>query len=288
MKRSKMATKQEVKRLMYCYAGSKRRLAPKLVQLFPPHKTYLCPFLGTGAEFAFKKPSRREIASDLDGNVYSVFSTLRDERLFRRLLHRLENSHDCRQLYYECYDRLSDKTLTPLDRAYCFLMIGNLGYQGGHPMTSRSYSSHLSKKKKLTTLLPAVLAWRQRMKNVQIENVDAFDLLDRYDNPEVFTFLDPPYHPETCHEGLYTHTEFDHRRLVERLQKFKGKVLLCGYEHGLYDVQLLGWRRQEFHVSKSFGGRAPRTEIVWMNYDAAGKRLRQDFSLIRAFEELPA
>ena len=60
--------------------------------------------------------------------------------------------------------------------------------------------------------------------------------------------------------------------------------MVCGYEHGLYDVQLLGWRRQEFRVSKSFGGRAPRTEIVWLNYDETGKRLRQDFSLIQAFE----
>jgi DNA adenine methylase len=167
-------------------------------------------------------------------------------------------------------------------------MIGNLGFQGGHPMTSRSYGSGPAKKKKLKSLLPAVLAWKKRMKDVEIEHVDAFDLLERYDNPEVFTFLDPPYHPETCDQDLYTHNDFDHRRFVQRLQKFKGRVLLCGYEHGLYDVQLFGWRRQEFHVSKSYGGRAPRTEVIWMNYDEAGKRLRQDFRLIQAFEKLPA
>ena len=103
---------------MYCYAGSKWRFAPKLVQLFPPpHQIYLCPFLGSGAEFAFKKPFRREIANDLDDNVYSVFAVLRDNGYFGRLLHRLENSHDCRRLYEECYDRLADKTLTPLDQA---------------------------------------------------------------------------------------------------------------------------------------------------------------------------
>jgi len=288
MKRSKMVTKQEVKRLLYCYAGSKWKLAPKLVQLFPPHKTYLCPFLGTGAEFAFKKASHREVANDLDDNVYAVFTTLRDERQFRRLLHRLENAHDCRRLYFECYDQLRDKSLTPLDRAYCFLMIGNLGYQGGHPLTSRSYASGLAKKRKLKTLLPAVLAWRQRMRHVEIEHLDAFDLLDLYDSPDVFAFCDPPYHPETCRQDLYTHNTFDHRRFVERLQTFKGRVMVCGYEHGLYDVQLLGWRRQEFNVLKAYGGRKPRTEVIWMNYDDTGKRLRQDLSLIQAFEKLPA
>lgn len=284
-----MATKSErLKRLMYCYAGSKWHLAPQFVRLFPPHRTYLCPFLGTGSEFAFKEPSRREIVNDLDDSIYSVFSVLRDERLFRRLIHLLENSHDCRRLYYECYDRLRDETLTPLERAYCFLICGNLGYQGGHPMSSRSYTSGLTKKNKLKTLLPAVLAWRDRMKNVEVEHLDAFDLLDRYDNPDVFAYCDPPYHPETCRQDLYTHNIFDHHRFVKRLQQFKGKAMVCGYEHGLYDVQLLGWRRQTFQVQKSYGGRAPRTEVIWMNYDEAGNRIDQDLELIQAFEQLSA
>jgi DNA adenine methylase len=273
---------------MYCYAGSKWRLAPQFVRLFPPHKTYLSLFLGTGSEFAFKEPSRREIVNDLDDNIYSVFSVLRDERLFSRLLHLLENSHDCRRLYYESYDLLQDKTLTPLERAYRFLICGNLGFQGGHPMTSRSYGSGPAKKTKLKTLLPAVLAWRDRMKKVEVEHFDAFDLLDRYDRPEVFVYCDPPYHPETCRPGLYVHTNFDHHRFVRRLQQFKGKAFVCGYEHGLYDVQLLGWRRQTFQVQKSYGGRALRTEVVWMNYDEAGDRINQDLDLIQAFERLPA
>lgn len=280
--------RESIGRLLYCYSGSKRRLAPKLVPLFPPHRVFLCPFLGSGAEFAAKQPSQREIANDLDDNVYSVFSVLRDERLFRQLLYRLENSHDSRRLYYECFDRLKGESLTQLERAYCFLICGNLGFQGVHPLTSRSYSMGLAKKLKLRTLQSAVLAWRDRMKSVEIEHLDAFDLLDRYDHPGTFAYCDPPYHPKTAHQGLYAHNAFDHRRFVQRLQQFTGKVLVCGYEHGLYDVQLLGWRKKKFKVSKSIGGRAPRTEVVWMNYDEAGSRIDQDLELIHAFEALPA
>lgn len=284
-----MAAKpNELKRLMYCYAGSKWRLAPKYVRLFPSHAIYLCPFLGTGSEFAFKGRSQREIVNDLDDNVYSVFSVLRDQRQFRQLIHLLENSHDCRRLYYESYDLLKAGPLTPLERAYRFLICGNVGFQGNHPMGSRSYASGREKKTKLRSLLPAVLAWRDRMKDVEVEHFDAFDLLDLYDSPDVFAFCDPPYHQETCCQNLYTHNQFDHHRFVRRLQQFTGKVMVCGYEHGLYDVQLLGWRRQTFKVNKSFGGRAPRTEVIWMNYDETGKRLDQDLGLIQAFEKLPA
>ena len=273
---------------MYCYAGSKWRLAPKLVRLFPPHKIYLSPFFGTGAELAFKAPSRLEVANDLDDNVYAVFSVLRDERQFSRLLHRLENSHECRRLYEECRQRLRDPTLTPLERAYCFLMCGNLGYKGGHPGLAGSYASGPAKRRPLKSLLPAVIAWRDRMRTVEIEHIDALKLLDLYDSPDTFAFCDSPYHPDTCGKGLYVHSTLDHRRYVQRLRQFKGTVMVCGYEHGLYDVQLLGWRRQEFKVSKCYGGRAPRTEVVWMNYDEAGNRLRHDAKLIREFEGLPA
>jgi DNA adenine methylase len=284
-----METKSnKLKRLLYCYSGSKWRLASQLVQFFPPHRTYLCPFLGTGSEFAVKERSRREIANDLDDNIYSVFSVLRDQRQFRQLIRLLENSHDCRRLYYESYDLLKGETLTPLERAYRFLICGNIGFQGGHPMRNRSYRCGTTKTPQLKSLLPAVLAWRDRMKDVEVEHLDAFKLLDLYDQPDVFAFCDPPYHPETCKRGLYTHYLFDHHRFVKRLQQFKGKAMVCGYEHGLYDVQLLGWRRVTFNVKTFLGGQAPRTEVIWMNYDETGAKIDQDLGLIQAFERLPA
>ena len=155
-------------------------------------------------------------------------------------------------------------------------------------MGSRSYGSGREKKRRMRSLLPAVLAWRDRMKDVEIEHLDAFDLLDLYDSSGVFAYCDPPYHQETCCQGLYTHHRFDHHRFVKRLQQFRGKAMVCGYGHGLYDVQLLGWRRHTFKVKKSFGGQAPRTEVIWMNYDEAGNRLDQNLELIQAFEKLPA
>lgn len=276
-----------IKRLMFSYVGSKWNLSKKYVPLFPQHKIYLCPFLGTGAEFALKEPSRREIINDIDHNIYAVFYVLRDEQLFRRLLYLLENSHDARRLYEECHDRLKTDDLSLLERAYCFLICGNQGFRRRHPVKSKSYASAIDKAVTQKTLLETVLAWRNRMRNVEVENIDAIDLLDRYDNPDVFAFLDPPYHHDVSHKRLYLHDDFDHRRLVKRIQTFKGKVFLCGYEHGLYDIQLLGWRKHTIQASKSVGGKAPRTEVVWMNYDEDGNKITQDLELVRGFEELP-
>ncbi|MDY2614144.1 MAG: DNA adenine methylase, partial [Lachnospiraceae bacterium] len=51
------------------YPGSKCRIADKLVDLIPPHHTYLEPYFGSGAVFFRKQPSDIESINDLDRNV---------------------------------------------------------------------------------------------------------------------------------------------------------------------------------------------------------------------------
>jgi DNA adenine methylase len=276
-------------RLLFGYAGSKWTLSPKYVSLFPKHSVYVSPFGGTASEFAFKERSHREVFNDLDDNVYSVFAVLRDRTLRPELMRMLETSPDSRRLYRECYTRLRTEDLSLLERAYCFLVAGNIGYLGRHPALAGGYAAGLKKQSHRLIRLPEILLqWHDRMRWVEIEHWDAFDLIDKYDAPKTFFFLDPPYHPATCDSDLYLHEKFDHRRLLSRLQRLKGKAMVCGYAHGLYEVQLLNWRRVEFVVAKSLGGRRNRTEVVWMNYDEQGEKLPQCLDLIEAFCRLPA
>src|SRR5258708_536130 len=47
------------------YIGGKRRLAKRIVALFPPHVTYCEVFLGGGQVFFRKEPSKVEVLNDL-------------------------------------------------------------------------------------------------------------------------------------------------------------------------------------------------------------------------------
>jgi DNA adenine methylase len=275
-------------RMMFAYPGSKWKLAPQLVSLFPLHAVYVSAFAGTGAELAFKDRFGREIVNDIDKNVHAVFTVVQGQRLCRKLIRLLESSPASRDLYYHCFDKLQGDNISMLQRAYSFLVCGTLGYQGSHPAVSRSYSSNAAAYARRLASLPGVLQqWHERMRLVTVENCDVFDLIDKYDTPRAFFFFDPPYHRATRKNGIYVHDRFDHRRFVTRLHCLKGKAIVCGYPHGLYDVQLLGWRRIAFPASTSIGGRMPRTEVVWANYDERGKRLSHNTKLIRAFELLP-
>jgi len=255
--------------------------------MFPKHRTFISPFAGMATEFAFKERSQHEILNDDDKNVYSMFAALRDERLFRQLVRLLAHSHDSRRLYEECFDRMKEDNLSTLDRAYCFLVCGNLGFQGVHPALSRSYGTGLQRKLRLRRLLRTVYEWRDRMKHVQCENLDAFDVIDIYDSPDAFFYFDSPYLEATRCTQMYDHDVIDHPRFLKRLQCLKGLAMVCGYQHGLYDTQLHGWRRVPFPVTKSLGGRKERTEIVWMNFDHNGQRLQPNLKLIQEFERLP-
>ncbi len=112
----------------------------------------------------------------------------------------------------------------------------------------------------------------ERLKNVQIENQSAEDLLKRYARKDVLVYCDPPYLLSTRSKRLYKHEmmgEDEHSRLLEQLDNHPGPVLLSGYAHPLYDDRLEHWRR-ETKIVKAESGRS-RTEVLWINPIAAEK-----------------
>ncbi|MDR2149904.1 MAG: DNA adenine methylase [Spirochaetaceae bacterium] len=60
------------------YYGGKQMLAKIILGLIPPHRVYCEPFLGGGAIFFSKQPSKVEIINDTNGeliNFYKVCKT---------------------------------------------------------------------------------------------------------------------------------------------------------------------------------------------------------------------
>lgn len=107
------------------------------------------------------------------------------------------------------------------------------------------------------------LAWAvERFRTIQIENHSFEYIIDRYDSPDTLFYLDPPYIHSTrgkaddiVKEDDETQEEFDarvvnnreksdyhheltddmHVQLVNQLLKVKGKFIMSGYDHPIYD-----------------------------------------------------
>jgi DNA adenine methylase len=123
-----------------------------------------------------------------------------------------------------------------------------------------------------------------RLMRVQIENLDFRRIVNEYDGPGTFFYLDPPYVLSTRKLKAYKHEliDADHEALVKLLLEIKGKAMLSGYENPLYQpLESAGWIKHQFKVicrvnnnlrknpEDGFDQRE-RTESIWLNFDVNG------------------
>lgn len=108
----------------------------------------------------------------------------------------------------------------------------------------------------------------ERLRQVQIECRPALEIIKRFDSEGVFMYIDPPYLLSTRLRKQYKHEmdEGQHKELLEALLASKAKIMLSGYDSELYNRYLQDWKRLEFKSCAEHG--KPRTEVVWMNYNA--------------------
>ncbi len=142
---------------------------------------------------------------------------------------------------------------------------------------------HLSRAASTANRVDNIWRFVERMRLVQIDNLDWRLCLDRYDEPDALFYLDPPYVPETRRSGGYTHelTATDHAELVDRVLALRGVAIVSGYDHDLYAplVARGGFARHEYHVWSTAArgekglARDRRTEVVWASPRAAGQTL---------------
>jgi site-specific DNA-adenine methylase len=84
----------------------------------------------------------------------------------------------------------------------------------------------------------------------------------------VFIYADPPYVLATRtsrNRYKFDYVDQDHEALAEVLHAVPAAVAISGYVSSLYERLYASWRRVQFQVMTRGG---PRTECVWMNYDA--------------------
>jgi DNA adenine methylase len=113
----------------------------------------------------------------------------------------------------------------------------------------------------------------QNGKLVQIENMPARELIQRYNRPYVLIYCDPPYVLSTRSGRIYKHemSDEDHVKILETLLQHPGPVIISGYQSDLYDSMLSGWHKANTKANCEKGKSA--TEVLWMNYKPPAEQI---------------
>ncbi|GLH47615.1 DNA adenine methylase [Pseudomonas lactis] len=257
------------------YHGAKFRLAPWVLQHFPPHTCYVESFGGAAGVLMQKPRSYAEVYNDLDGDIVNLFRVLQDLDSRSGLVERLVFTPYSREEFELSWEPSAE----PIERARRTIIRAQMGFgsagatkgvTGFRIDTKRQYGTAQS----LWASYPEQLAEvGQRLSGVLIENRPAIEVIKAHDGPQTLHYVDPPYVHDTRYKGAssgryYKHEMDDaaHRELLGVLLELEGMVVLSGYPSDLYAELLPGWASYSTSARISAGrGTANRTECIWLN-----------------------
>ncbi len=212
---------------LFPYPGGKHFLVKILLLCLPSYKRYLEVF-GGGGSLLFAMPAKKgvvEILNDADPDVANIYSQfIENYKLFRRRVNQLPRSSITGEEYLRSYvDRAAWHDLDAFERAYRHWFLLKVCVSSHIRRTGSTIS-----RQKLMALYSKISLRSQhnRLKDVNIDNLDFRIAIQRYVNKNTFLYADPPYYKPK--EDMYAHglTRRDHIALAAHLHACKGKVLV--------------------------------------------------------------
>lgn len=246
------------------YPGAKWTLASRIVEQFKPHYHYVEPFFGSGAVFFTKEPARHEVINDRLALVTNMFTVLRDRT--DELCWALDATPWARDEYAKCHIEVGD----PLEDARRFIVrcwqahASDLSKKTG--WKNRGVTQRAAGMSDRWNRVPEQLrAIAGRLKNAEIENRDAIEVIERHSATDCLIYADPPYPHGVRTQHMYgtEMSDEDHVLLLKSLLVHPGPVVVSGYANAMYDDALKGWNRVVTKAPKTEKG-AARLEVLWV------------------------
>lgn len=284
--------------------GSKRALAPRIVETLGPHRSYWELMAGSMAVLLAKEPARFETVVDLHGGLICLARVLADELACPWLYERLRKTLPCETLFDEA-DTFLEKTgkeppwwlgdakhgEEPRERrsdanmreyAYWYFIASWLG-RNGTAGTATSTSNFCVRYNttggdpgtRFRSAVESIPDWHERLRGVFILRRDVFTVLEKLaDEDSAALYVDPPYlEKSVAYQHDFENT--DHARLAQLLRRFqKARVVVSYYAHPTLTDLYPGWATVDCarakHLSNPSGKAAVAPEVLLVNQSANG------------------
>lgn len=197
------------------------------------YDTYVEPFLG-GGNIAMDAPIvTKMIAGDSDTNLINIFND------FKKIKPDEFRKFDFLPANRKKWDEL--KELLPRLTNYKSRLYANL-YVKAHSYADKA-QSYIKTTHNYKKLKQNIEKYQDILKHYTIVKKDYKYLIDKYDSPTTFFYLDPPYYKVSS--SAYETGEINHKELRDKLKNIKGYFLLS-----YNDVPYIRNLYKDFHITK--------------------------------------
>ena len=256
---------------MISYIGGKSKIGKWIVPFYPSDiETYVEPF--SGMFWCFfnmgldKYPNLKKVVyNDYNHLNYNLFKCVQNPSELQKHMDKIPVQKFCvsdtpveyKEMFHEFQKELfSDIFLVgeaDYESAAKYVYVLSQVFSGSKPESSnfidlkgKYRSKYLAFRDKLSK--PKWVDHFLRITNV--ENLDFQQVIEKYDSPSTYIYLDPPYWKT---ENYYSNHDFDrkdHERLANVLNGVKGKFSLSYYDFEIlkewYPVEKFRWEKKEF------------------------------------------
>jgi DNA adenine methylase len=228
--------------------GGKYTKRKQIFKRFPPtdYTTYVEPFVGGGSIFLEAPLVSKMIAGDSDTRLIHLFQDLKT--LDVPMVQAFNFNVPFDKEKWERADKYARSKKKGTARFLANLLIRKFSFSNMANAFLNSKSFETRNYQNLKKQLPEL---KERVKDVTFLHKPYNVLLDKYDGPNTFFYLDPPYYK--TYSGAYETGEIDHELLAERLKKVKGKFLLSYNDTPFIRKLYKGYKITSFKNTQTLG-----------------------------------
>ena len=249
------------------WMGGKRRLADRLIPLFPPHECYVEVFAGGAALFFMRpQPAPVEVLNDINGDLVSLYRVIQNH--LEEFVRQFKWALTSRQLF-EWHKVARPETLTDIQRAARFFYLQHNAFGGkvsgqtfGTATTAPAFNMM-----RIEENLSA--AW-QRLAGTYVENLGWLECAERYDRAHTFHYMDPPYWKTEGYGVGFPFEEYE--RMADFMRRCKGRVMVSINDHPDIRRAFEGFHMEQLDIRYSCtnqrkGVAETSGELVIMNWE---------------------
>lgn len=188
------------------YIGGKYKLADTIVSLIPEHTTYCEVFTGAAWVFFRKEPSKNEVINDRDSDLISFYRVIQNHS--EEFLKQFKYCLASREVFQDWKNQIEAGGLTDIQRAARYYYLQRLCFGGRVKNRTFGVAMDRAPRINIVRLEEHISEVYLRLSNVVIEDLDWKDFLTRYDRPETFFYLDPPYYKKPFYKHNLEHDDY--------------------------------------------------------------------------------